>query len=46
MKEMKKIESYISDWIEDGFTLNEIGSIIKRRYPELNQREDDRLPIP
>ena len=43
MKEMEKIKGYISNWIEDGFTLNEISSIIKRRHPELKQREVDNL---
>ena len=43
MKEMEKIKDYISNWIDDGFTLNEISSIIKRRHPELKQREVDNL---
>ena len=43
MREMEKIKDYISNWIDDGFTLNEISSIIKRRHPELKQREVDNL---
>ena len=40
---MEKIKDYISNWIDDGFTLNEISSIIKRRHPDLSQREVDSL---